>query len=649
MILSRCLTCAPRRALAVLLALLSFFALDLNVAYADGAPAASLQRAAKLLDDWQLEDAMGIAAQALMQNPTSPHARAFAAEVMHQRGQHEEALALLGEGRLVAPDGADHLARHGDSLAPGGRLPHFLPQLRGSARYAATFQTLPTRHFRIRYQDKDELMAFYAQEVLEAAYARIGSDLDAHVSEGDEPITVEIYPDVAGLAQATGLTVQEIETSGTIAVCKFHRLMVISALATATGYAWADTLAHELTHLMVSKRSRNTVPIWLHEGIAKYYETRWRDRAGIGLSAYGESALGRAVKDKALIPFARMHPSMAKLPNQHDAALAFAEVFSMVQMLVEQRGSDVIAKALAQLGSGTPLDTVLERTFGGSIEVLEQRLHGALKKKRFRTAYAEANALSLTPMGSDPGGASGAADLAAQLPEEAHAEAKRMLRLGELLSLRGHTTAAIDPLERAYAQVGVRLPQLGLRLAQALHAAQQTARAKEIVAKTVQAYPDLTEAQNLYASLLLPHEPRKAIAPLRASCLHNPFNPDVHRMWAQALEALGDGDGQAREARFAQLCQAPRAVAAVPPAPQGAGRARLITAPWGTVRIDAEPHPWATPAWDLPLAPGSHRLRATASHQGTPVAGEGTVDVAAGGASLWAMPLSAGAAAAQSP
>jgi predicted Zn-dependent protease len=235
------------------------------------------------------------------------------------------------------------------------------------------------------------------------------------------------------------------------------------------------------------------------------------------------------------------------------------------------------------------------------------------------------------------------------LPEKTHAEAKRLLRLGELLSLRGHTAAAIDPFERAYAQVGVRLPQLGLRLAQALQGAGQSARAEQIVAKTVQAYPDLAEAQNLYASLLLPHAPQRALAPLRASSLHNPFNPSVHRMWAQALEAVGDSAGHAREARFAKLCEAPRAVAAPPPAPQGTGRARLITAPWGTVRIDAEPRAWATPAWDLPLRPGSHHLRATATHHKLPVTGAGTLDVAAGGMSLWAMPLRPASSAAQSP
>src|SRR3954466_15303644 len=86
---------ASCRARHGLVALLLLAALDGHVVYADGRTAPALQRGAKLLDAWQLEDAMGIAAHTLLHDPTSPHARAFAAEVMHQRGQHEEALALL--------------------------------------------------------------------------------------------------------------------------------------------------------------------------------------------------------------------------------------------------------------------------------------------------------------------------------------------------------------------------------------------------------------------------------------------------------------------------------------------------------------------------------------------------------------------------
>src|SRR5690606_21850179 len=132
-----------------------------------------------------------------------------------------------------------------------------------------------------------------------------------------------------GLANVSTLTVQEIETSGTIALCKFNRLMVTSPKALARGYSWLDTLAHELIHLVISEKSKNTVPIWLHEGLAKYSESLWRDGVpGLALDPASENLLASAVKKNDLVTFEQMHPSMAKLPSQEKTALAFAEVFT---------------------------------------------------------------------------------------------------------------------------------------------------------------------------------------------------------------------------------------------------------------------------------------------------------------------------------
>ena len=72
------------------------------------------------------------------------------------------------------------------------------------------------------------------------------------------------------------LTETDIETTGTIALSKYNKLMVVSPRATIFGYPWMDTLAHEYTHLVVSRISNDAVPVWLQEGIARYEQTRWR-------------------------------------------------------------------------------------------------------------------------------------------------------------------------------------------------------------------------------------------------------------------------------------------------------------------------------------------------------------------------------------
>ena len=79
--------------------------------------------------------------------------------------------------------------------------------------------------------------------------------------------------------------------------------MITSPLNVANGYTWADTIAHEYIHLVVSKMTHNEIPIWLHEGIAKFYESAWKSQPGEALSAYSERLLAEASKATASLPW----------------------------------------------------------------------------------------------------------------------------------------------------------------------------------------------------------------------------------------------------------------------------------------------------------------------------------------------------------
>ena len=191
------------------------------------------------------------------------------------------------------------------------------------------------KHFVIAHAPgRDELLAPYALEALDRAWAALGDDF------GDRPAgltRVEIYPEVADLAKVSTLTLKEIETSGTIAICKFNRLMIVSPRALVHGYPWLDTLAHEFTHYVISRASHDQVPIWLQEGLAKFEEARWRSaKQGHASTPTMEHLLAAGLARKHLITFAEMHPSMAKLPSQEDTALAFAEEVYMVVEYLHQ-------------------------------------------------------------------------------------------------------------------------------------------------------------------------------------------------------------------------------------------------------------------------------------------------------------------------
>ena len=126
-----------------------------------------------------------------------------------------------------------------------------------------------------------------------------------------------------GLARATGLTIRK-GLSGTIAVCKYHRLMIISPLAAANGYSWADTLAHEL-FIRYLKKSRNKVPIWLHEGTPSLIQLANQTRASTLRKL--RKALRRGGSRRRAYHI-RTNASSSSC-HQESAAL-FAEVFTMI-------------------------------------------------------------------------------------------------------------------------------------------------------------------------------------------------------------------------------------------------------------------------------------------------------------------------------
>lgn len=542
----------------------------------------------QLLNDWQLEDAQAAAQALLADDPGNPELWFLAARVQHERGEHLSALSLV---EAAAREGVEEAADLQKLIA-------------ASARYAAHMSTLETDHFRIGYLNKDEIVAHYAAPVLEAAYANVGADLQLLPAERGQKIAVEIYPDARGLSGATGLTIKEIQTSGTIAVCKFHRLMITSPLATADGYAWADTLAHEFLHLVISKKSRNSVPIWLHEGIAKFYESRWKGAAGMGLGAYSEKLLADAARTGKFISFREMHPSMAKLPSQKDAALAFAQVFTVIEYIRGKHGPDAIARVLDLAGRGQKIEAALKSVTGQSIAELERSWQAWIKKRPFKL-QPDAKPVRIDLATSESAGTK-------ERPLEAIAdkEAHDFSRLGELLQLRGHNHAAVVEYEKAYAMSGVRYVTLVNRLARAYDALGRRPEAVSLLDRALVVHPEDGDAHLLAGRLrMATNELQSARRHFDEVRLQNPFNPEIYAAYAQLYEKDGKPRELERMKRFFELARKPRPTRTYDLPPPAAGNARLsiITVPWGEVTI-ARDRKLQAPAFDTVLEAGTVEL-----------------------------------------
>ena len=133
------------------------------------------------------------------------------------------------------------------------------------------FCSRESEHFIFRFKDgPDEILIHHAKEALEKSYDILGKLLNHYPSQ---KVIVELYPSREPFSKVSPLTLKDIMTSGTVALCKYNRLMAISPGSLLRGYNWLDTLSHEYVHYLLTQKSGNKVPLWLHEGLAKFFES----------------------------------------------------------------------------------------------------------------------------------------------------------------------------------------------------------------------------------------------------------------------------------------------------------------------------------------------------------------------------------------
>lgn len=183
--------------------------------------------------------------------------------------------------------------------------------------------------------DADRVFAPFVFAVAERARDRIGAELGVDLPR---PLRIDLVRDLFSLSAVTGLPLEAAETTGTLAVARFGRIIMLSPQATRSGYHWEDTLAHEITHLLVTRATRDRAPLWLQEGIAKREETRWREVRPFDHKDWAEETAARALRRGRGVGIDRLGQSIAMLPTPEAAATAYAEVQSFVSYFVSQQG-----------------------------------------------------------------------------------------------------------------------------------------------------------------------------------------------------------------------------------------------------------------------------------------------------------------------
>jgi tetratricopeptide (TPR) repeat protein len=459
--------------------------------------------------------------------------------VAFHEGNYGEAERLLAEAVLHAdldeatPEG--RRAREYLALARGSQRA-LGPALTDLGSGGATVVTLAA-------QDDLVLLPY-----LQPAFARARSVLEEDLAtRPDHAVRLEILDDPAKLAMVSNLTLENVRTTGTVGITKHRRIAVVTPRVLLRGYSWIDTIAHEYVHYLVTLRTGNRAPVWLQEGLAKLLETRWRLEQAPALDPPVAALLRRAITRNDLVELEEMYPSIAMLPSQERAALAYAEVETMLGLLREHRGAAGISRLLDDVAAGRDAEAAFASAWGDGFAAFRKTWERTMLERTRGAVAAPLRGLEFAAPGANR-----EEKLEEPFSELAGGRARQHARLGRLLESRGHLRPAASEYRRARAvdrgaarsvELARRLGGVELSLGRAAHAApllEFAARDREDDANLA-----TLEAR---AWLEAGHTSRATAAAERAVRV-NPFIPALHC----TLAALATDD--ARRTAEAALCK----------------------------------------------------------------------------------------------
>jgi hypothetical protein len=238
----------------------------------------------------------------------------------------------------------------------------------------------------IRLQDGDDrVLVPLLSDVAVKARAAIERDLGVVMPR---PLRIDLVRDLFSLSAVSGLPLRAAETTGTVAVARWGRVNMISPRAALGGFPWEDTMAHEITHLAVTRATRDAAPLWLQEGLAKRQEIRWRAPRPFDGQPPADDIAREAFLTGQSVGIDHIGPSIAMLPSADAASIAFAEVSSFVEYLFDESGRPALMLLFQDLkGLGTEnASAALQSVSGYDLTEWVARWHARLESNAVHRA-----------------------------------------------------------------------------------------------------------------------------------------------------------------------------------------------------------------------------------------------------------------------
>jgi len=277
-------------------------------------------------------------AEALDAQPNEPVLLLGAGVAAHLQGKAKEATTNLRRALEIAPDLTPASIVLGQIEYSTGDISQAISTYEKALRHAPKDPQLTSRldswradaeanrgfverrvdRFRVMFQGHvDKPLAARATDLLESAFWRIGKVLGAYPSE---PVVVMLYTE----KQFRDIT-QAPEWSGGL---YDGRIRIPAAGAAQSPQLFERVLVHELTHAMIAGLAPRGIPVWLHEGLAQYFEGDDPAAAMRRLKAVGQ-----------VVPLRYLEASFNRL-TEAEALVAYDESLVIVDAMLQRPGLD---------------------------------------------------------------------------------------------------------------------------------------------------------------------------------------------------------------------------------------------------------------------------------------------------------------------
>ena len=261
---------------------------------------------------------------------------AFLTRVLDRDGRNFTALKILAFAyfRLDDIDNGFDTARKGLALHGDEELQSLYDRLQRERKVRQGYAEEDSSHFRILYDGyKQGKVDREILDVLEDAYRTIGQDLDCFPPD---PVTVILYTN-----RDFYDTTRAPHWSGGVYDGKIR--IPVRGVDLREPVV-RKVLFHEYTHVLVHYMA-HSCPLWINEGLAEYFSTRYTDRTG------------------QLIPLKEMEESFADF-SAGEVTLAYRESYWAVSFLMDKYGLYAIRTMLEGFGAGKGADAAFEDAFG---------------------------------------------------------------------------------------------------------------------------------------------------------------------------------------------------------------------------------------------------------------------------------------------